>query len=67
LGIISNPGNKMRALLDSLHFHPYKIVKLDEKKVEVRYLQWIHFWRIEPINVLKYSSFGFLPSDQNFR
>ena len=27
----SNPGNKMRLRLDSLHFRPHKIVKLGEK------------------------------------
>lgn len=29
--MISNLGNKMRVLMDSLHFHPHKIVKLGEK------------------------------------
>lgn len=29
--MISNLGNKMRVLMDSLHFHPHKIMKLGEK------------------------------------
>lgn len=29
--MISNLGNKMRVLMDSLHFHPHKIVKLGER------------------------------------
>lgn len=29
--MISNPGNQMRPLLDSLHFQPLHIVKLGEK------------------------------------
>lgn len=30
--MISNLGNKMRVLMDSLHFHPHKIVKLGESR-----------------------------------
>lgn len=29
--MISDPEKKMRVLMDSLHFHPHKIVKLGEK------------------------------------